>query len=191
MGSYSPTVFYTTELGQKIISTIIEPTIIAMARSGNPFQGILYAGLMVKDNQPKLLEYNVRFGDPECQVILPRLNSDFLDIILGVVNKNLESVRPVWSTDACVGVVLASGGYPGHYKTGLPISGLDKLEKDLLVFQAGTTPGQNGQILTNGGRVLTVVSKGKTTDEARRKIYDNISKIKFEGMQYRRDIAKL
>jgi phosphoribosylamine--glycine ligase len=189
MGSYSPTLFYTPALGQKIMSTIIEPTIKVMAADGCPFQGILYAGLMVKDDQPKLLEYNVRFGDPECQVILPRLKSDLLDIILGVVNKNLESVKPVWNTDACVGVVLASGGYPGHYKTGLPISGLDKVTEDTLVFHAGAKLGQNGQILTNGGRVLTVVSTAPTTQEARRQIFANIDRISFDGMQYRKDIA--
>ena len=190
MGSYSPTIFYTPELGQKIISTIIEPTIHAMAKAGTPFQGILYAGLMVKDNQPKLLEYNVRFGDPECQVILPRLKSDFMDIIMGVVDKKLQLVKPIWNSDPCVGVVMASGGYPGNYKTGLKISGLDKVSKNIMVFHAGTKMGENGQVLTNGGRVLTVVSTGKTIEEARRRIYANIDKIQFEGAQYRKDIAK-
>jgi phosphoribosylamine--glycine ligase len=190
MGSYSPTTFYTHELGQKIISTIIEPTIRAMAEGGTPFQGILYAGLMVKDNQPKLLEYNVRFGDPECQVILPRLKSDFMDIVMGVVNKNLQSVKPDWNSDPCVGVVLASGGYPGNYRTGLPIHGLDAMSEDIIVFHAGTKIGESGQVLTNGGRVLTVVSTGSTIEEARQRIYSDIDKIQFEGAQYRRDIAR-
>jgi phosphoribosylamine--glycine ligase len=190
MGSYSPTIFYTPELGQKIISTIIEPTIHAMAKDGTPFQGILYAGLMVKDNQPKLLEYNVRFGDPECQVILPRLKSDFMDIIMGVVDKKLQLVKPIWNSDPCVGVVMASGGYPGNYKTGLAIDGLDQVSKDIIVFHAGTKIGENGQVLTNGGRVLTVVSTGKTIEEARLRIYADIDEIKFEGAQYRKDIAK-
>jgi phosphoribosylamine---glycine ligase len=190
MGSYSPTVFYTPELGQKIISTIIQPTIRAMTKSGCPYRGILYAGLMVKDNQPKLLEYNVRFGDPECQVILPRLKSDLLDIILGAINQDLDTVRPVWNDDPCVGVVMASGGYPGHYPTGFPISGLEQVDKDVQVFHAGTQLGQGGQILTSGGRVLTVVTSAPTIEHARQKIYSNLSRIKFEGAHYRKDIAK-
>ena len=190
MGSYSPTVFYTPELGQKIVATIIQPTIRAMAESGRPYRGILYAGLMVKDNQPKLLEYNVRFGDPECQVILPRLKSDLMDIILGVINQNLASVQPVWNTDPCMGVVMASGGYPGHYPVGLPITGLDHVDQDVQVFHAGTRLGPGGQVLTSGGRVLTVVASGTTIDQARKKIYSNITRIKFDGAHYRKDIGQ-
>ena len=189
MGSYSPTIFYNPELGRKIMSSIIEPTIKAMGKAGCPYRGVLYAGLMVNDNQPKLLEYNVRFGDPECQVVLPRLKSDLLDIILGVVNENLETAMPEWSTDACVGVVLASGGYPGHYKTGLAVTGLDKIEKQVVVFHAGTKLDESGRVFTNGGRVLTLTATGKTTLEARNRIYANIQNIQFEGAQYRKDIA--
>ncbi len=189
MGSYSPTVFYTPELEQRIITTIIQPTIKAMAEGGSPFQGILFAGLMVKDNQPRLLEYNVRFGDPEIQVILPRLKSDLLDIILGVIQVNLKSVKPVWNSDPCVGVVMASHGYPGDYKTGAIITGLDQVEKDVMVFHAGTKSGKHGQVITSGGRVLTVVSTGHTISEARDKIFANIARIKFEGAHYRKDIA--
>jgi phosphoribosylamine--glycine ligase len=190
MGSYSPTVFFTPELGQKIVGSIIEPTIRAMNSIGCPFKGILYAGLMVKDGEPKLLEYNVRFGDPECQVVLPRLQSDLLDIILGAVNGNLSEVKPVWTGDPCVGVVLASGGYPGHYATGLPITGLDKVDREVLVFHAGTKPGENGRVLTSGGRVLTVVVTGPTIQAARGKIYQNIPKVQFDGVHYRKDIAE-
>jgi phosphoribosylamine--glycine ligase len=191
MGSYSPPYFYTPDLGQKTMHSIIEPTIQAMQKENRPYQGVLYAGLMVDNGEPKLLEYNARFGDPECQVILPRLKTDLLDIILGVVNEDLKSVKPVWDERACVGVVLASGGYPGSYQTGFPISGLEAVDKDILIFHAGTKKGnQPGQILTSGGRVLTVVALGKTTSEAREKIYANIPRIHFAGMQYRRDIAK-
>lgn len=191
MGSYCPTAFYTPELGEKILKKIIEPTVRAMNTIGCPFQGILYAGLMINNNEPRLLEYNVRFGDPECQVILPRLKSDLLDIIFGVINQNLGSVTPLWTSDACVSVGIASGGYPGSYKTGLPISGLDKVDKDVIVFHAGTKIGNKpGEVLTNGGRVLSVTATGKSIEEARQKIYSNISKIHFEGMQYRKDIAK-
>jgi phosphoribosylamine--glycine ligase len=190
MGSYTPPYFFTPALEQKVLSTIIEPTVRAMFQEGRPFKGVLFAGLMVQDGEPKVLEFNVRLGDPECQVILPRLKSDLLDIILGVVNGNLKSVKTEWSSQACVGVVMASGGYPGSYQTGFPISGLNKLEADVLVFQAGTKTGsQAGQVLTNGGRVLTLAALGNDTQEARARIYSNIEKICFEGRQYRKDIA--
>lgn len=191
MGSYSPPYFYTPELGARIMDTIIQPTVKAMEQEGRPYQGVLYAGLMIHDNGPRLLEYNARFGDPECQVIMPRLKSDLLDILLGTVDGSLASVRPEWTDEACVGVVLASGGYPVSYKTGFPITGLDSLDPDIIVFHAGTRVGdQPGQVLTSGGRVLTVVALGKTTAEAREKIYANLPRIKFEGMHYRKDIAR-
>jgi phosphoribosylamine---glycine ligase len=191
MGSYSPPYFYTPELGAKIISKIIEPTIQAMAAENRPYQGVLYAGLMVHNNEPKLLEYNARFGDPECQIIMPRLKSDLLDILIAAVDGKLETVKPEWSSQVCVGVVMASAGYPGDYKTGLPITGLNDVDKDILIFHAGTKSGlQPGEVLTSGGRVLTVVACGQTTDEARKRIYENLPRIHFEGAQYRRDIAK-
>jgi phosphoribosylamine---glycine ligase len=192
MGSYSPPYFYSRELGKKAMETIIEPTVKALAKEDRLYQGVLYAGLMLdsKSNQPKILEYNARFGDPECQVIMPRLKSDLLDMIMGVVNGNLETVIPEWSEEACVGVTLASGGYPVKYRTGLPISGLNTLDKDIIIFHAGTKAGDKaGEVLTNGGRVLTIVATGKTTDEAREKIYANVPRIQFEGCHYRRDIA--
>jgi phosphoribosylamine---glycine ligase len=191
MGSYSPPFFFTPGLEQKVLKTIVEPTIKAMKNENRSYQGVLYSGLMIKDSEPKALEFNARFGDPECQVTLPRLKSDLIDIIQGVVNGRLESVKAEWNPNPCVGVVLASAGYPGHYKTGFPIRGLDQVDKDIMVFHAGTKVGQEpGQVLTNGGRVLTVAAIGKTIDEARENIYANISKIHFEGMQYRKDIAK-
>jgi phosphoribosylamine---glycine ligase len=190
MGSYSPPYFFTPALESKILSSIVEPTIKAMSREGKPYRSVIYAGLMVDNNEPKVLEFNARFGDPECQVTLTRLKTDLLDIILGTINGNLSSVRAEWSDQACVGVVLASGGYPGNYRTGFPITGLDSLDKDILVFHAGTRPGDRpGQILTSGGRVLTVVTLGRTTREAREKIYSNLPGIHFEGMHFRKDIA--
>jgi phosphoribosylamine---glycine ligase len=192
MGSYSPPFFYNEALGQKIMRTVIEPTIQAMQKENRPYQGVLYAGLMVNGDDPKLLEYNARFGDPECQVILPRLKSDLLDIILGVVNQDLKSVTPVWDERVCVGVVLASGGYPGTYQTGVPISGLEDAGKDIMIFHAGTKKGNYpNQVLTNGGRVLTVAALGQNIAEARAKIYAAITGINFNGMHYRRDIAKI
>jgi len=137
-----------------------------------------------------VIEFNARFGDPECQVILPRLETDLLDIVLGVTNGNLESVRADWTDEPCVGVAIASGGYPGKYQTGLPITGLKDVDRDIEVFHAGTKPGaEPGEILSNGGRVLTVVAKGKTLKEAREKVYANVSRIHFEGCHYRKDIA--
>jgi phosphoribosylamine---glycine ligase len=191
MGSYSPPFFFNAELEQNILKNVVSPAVKALEKESCLYQGILYSGLMVKDGQVKVIEFNARFGDPECQVILPRLKSDIMDIILGVVKSDLKAVRPQWNSGACVGVALASGGYPGSYKTGFPISGLDDLDEDILVFHAGTRSGDKpGQVLTSGGRVLTVVALGKTTDEARERIYANLPRIHFEGVHYRKDIAQ-
>ena len=192
MGSYSPPYFFTPELAKKVDETIIKPTIRAMEQEGRKYIGVLYAGLMVNNKELKVLEFNVRFGDPECQVTLPRLKADLVDIMLTVIDGNLKSVKADWSDDACVGVVLASGGYPGSYQTGFPITGLNELDKEVIVFHAGTKVGTRpGEVLTSGGRVLTVVAMGNTTEDARRKIYANIPRIRFEGCHYRRDIAEI
>ncbi len=172
------------------METILEPAVKAMNAEKRPYQGVLYGGLMITSEGPKALEFNARFGDPETQVTLPLLKTDLVDIMLAVINGNLNQVKVEWSDDACVGVVMASGGYPGGYKTGFPISGLDNLDKDIMVFHAGTKlDSESGQILTNGGRVLTVVATGKTIAGAREKVYANISRIHFEGCHYRKDIA--
>ncbi len=190
MGSYSPPYFFSPQLAQAVRETIMEPTVKAMLREGRPYRGILYGGLMVTEEGPRVLEFNARFGDPETQVVLPRLKTDLVDIMLAVINGDLNRINIAWSDDACVGVVMASGGYPGSYKTGFPITGLDSLDKDILVFHAGTKAGtEKGQVLTSGGRVLTLVAMGKTLAEARKKVYANISRVKFEGCHYRRDIA--
>ncbi len=191
MGSYSPPQFYNLALAEKVRLTIMEPTVKAMAQEKRQYKGVLYGGLMVSNNAPKVLEFNARFGDPETQVVLPRLKTSLVDIMLAVVNDKLADVKLEWSDDACVGVVMASGGYPGSYKTGFPITGLDKLDKEIMVFHGGTKLGNNGEILTNGGRVLTVVAMGKTVAEAREKVYANLPRIHFEGCHYRKDIAKL
>jgi phosphoribosylamine---glycine ligase len=190
MGSYSPPFFFTPALAKKVNETIMEPTVKAMKKETKPYKGVLYGGLMINNGEPKVLEFNARFGDPECQVTLPRLKADLLDTLLAVVEDRLDKVKVEWSEDACVGVVIASGGYPGNYQTGFPITGLDKVDKDIMVFHAGTKIGSEpGQVLTNGGRVLTVVALGKTVAEAREKVYTNISRIHFEDCHYRRDIA--
>jgi len=189
MGSYSPPSFYNASLAKTIQTTIMEPTVRAMAKEGTPYRGVLYGGLMITPEGVKVLEFNARFGDPETQVTLPRLKTDLIDIMMAVIEGRLDQIKVKWSDDACVGVVMASGGYPGDYKTGMPIAGLDSLDKDILVFHAGTKNGQDGQVLTNGGRVLTVVALGKTIAEAREKVYANIRRIRFEGAHYRKDIA--
>ena len=192
MGSYSPPHFYTPELAKMVTETIMEPAVKAMAQEKRPYRGVLYGGLVITNGGPRVLEFNARFGDPEAQVILPRLKTDLIDIILAVINGNLDRIGVEWSEDACVGVVMASAGYPGSYETGFPITGLDDLDKDILVFHAGTKLGSEvGQVLTNGGRVLTVVAMGKTLAQARKKVYANISRIHFEGCHYRRDIADI
>ncbi len=188
MGSFSPPHFLTGALEKTVAETIMEPTVRAMHEEGSPYKGVLYGGLMITDNGPKALEFNARFGDPETQVTLPRLKTDLVDIMLAVTDNRLGEIEVAWSEDACAGVVLASGGYPGSYQTGFPISGLNEVDRDIMVFHAGTRM-ESGQVVTGGGRVLTVAATARTLAGARKKVYDNISRIKFEGCHYRKDIA--
>ncbi|MBE0480298.1 MAG: phosphoribosylamine--glycine ligase [Dehalococcoidia bacterium] len=188
MGAYSPPDFFDSELSRELTRTILEPTVRAMASEGRPYRGMLYAGLMLTDEGPKVLEYNARFGDPETQVQLPLLKSDLLDIMLAITRGELGSVEVSWDDGACVGVVLASGGYPGRFRTGYPISGLDKTGRDVAVFHAGTRYA-DGRVETAGGRVLTVVATGGDVAEARGKVMSSIPSIHFEGCYYRKDIA--
>lgn len=190
MGSYSPPGFFPAELVEKASNTILLPAVKAMASEGATYKGVIYAGLMVTNKEElSVLEFNARFGDPETQAVLPLLQSDLVDILLAVIQGNLDQVEIEWSSDACVGVVMASAGYPGKYKTGFPIKGLDKVDKDLLIFHAGTKLGDDGTIYTNGGRVLTAVGTGENMAEARKKVYRNLANIYFEGCHYRKDIA--
>ncbi|MCP4608978.1 MAG: phosphoribosylamine--glycine ligase [Planctomycetes bacterium] len=189
MGCYSPSEFFTPELRDQVMDTVMKPTIEAMAKEGYPFKGILYAGLMMTADGPKVLEFNARFGDPETQVILPLLKTDIVDIMQAVINDSLSQINIEWSDEASVGVVLAAAGYPESYQKGFPISGLSDVGEDALVFHAGTDNDTNGQVITSGGRVLTVVGKGQDYSSARKKVYQNISRIKFEGCRYRTDIA--
>ncbi len=188
MGSYSPPQFMSPTLAGMVRETIMEPAVRAMHDEGRAYRGVLYGGLMITNNGPKVLEFNARFGDPEAQVTLPLLKTDLVDIMLAVIDNRLDQIEVECSEDACVGVVMASGGYPGSYKTGFPITGLDDLDKDIVVFHAGTKL-ESGQVLTSGGRVLTVAARGKTLAEAREKVYANIPRIHFEGCHYRKDIA--
>jgi len=189
MGSYSPPGFFDAALAKQVIETILKPTVKAMAKEGAPYKGVLYAGLMLAADGPKVLEFNARFGDPETQVILPRLKSDLVDIILDIIDNRLHETPVEWNDDACMGVVMASGGYPGDYKTGFAIQGLDKVDPEIMIFHAGTKQGENSQICTDGGRVLTVTACGKNMAEAREKVYQNITHIYFKDCHYRKDIA--
>ncbi len=192
MGSYSSPRFYKPPLAKKVMEAIMEPAVKAMHKEKRLYKGVLYGGLMLTNQGLKALEFNARFGDPETQVTLPLLKTDLIDIFLAVINGNLDQVNIEWSEDTCVGVVMASAGYPGKYKTGLPITGLDNLDKDIMVFHAGTKiDAKTGQVLTNGGRVLTVAAVGKNIAEAREKVYLNLPRIHFEGCYYRRDIAEI
>jgi phosphoribosylamine--glycine ligase len=191
MGSYSPPHFLTPELAKTVAETIMYPTIKALNSEGRPYTGVLYGGLMVTDDGPRVMEFNARLGDPETQVVLPRLKTDLVDIILGVINKNLNQVEIEWSNDACVGVVMASAGYPGSYKRGLPVTGWGNLDEDIMVFHAGTELDAEGKVVTSGGRVLTMVTTGETIAKAREKVYNNISRLHFEGCHYRKDIAEI
>jgi phosphoribosylamine--glycine ligase len=190
MGAYSPSGFVNPELLGQLERAVLRPTVAAMAAAGCPFRGLLYAGLMVAPDGPKVLEFNSRFGDPETQVVLPRLESDLLDLLLAVAEGRLGAVPPpIWRAEACVGVVAASGGYPGHYAKGLPITGLETLDPDVLVFHAGTRRDAQGDLVTAGGRVLTVAALGSSLAEARGRVYANLSRVHFADIHWRTDIA--
>lgn len=189
MGSYSPPGFFGSEMVEKVKKTILEPAVRAMAEEGYQYKGVLYAGLMLTADGPKVMEFNCRFGDPETQAMLPRLDTDLLDIMLAVVDGSLKKVKIRWRDEACVGVILASGGYPGKYNIGIPINGLDKVDSDVMVFHAGTRV-NDGVICTDGGRVLTVAAMGSNIATARDKVYRNIRRITFDGCHYRRDIGE-
>jgi phosphoribosylamine--glycine ligase len=191
MGAYSPPRFYTPELGKNVRETIMEPAVKAMNREKRLYKGILYGGLMITEDGPKVIEFNARLGDPEAQVVLPRLKTDLVDIMLAVIDGDLGRINVELSEEACIGVVMASGGYPGRYQTGFPISGLDDVDKEITVFHAGTRISPGGEVLTNGGRVLAVTAMGETLAEAREKVYANISRIHFKGCHYREDIGSI
>ena len=189
MGCYSPPGFFPPHLMEEATRVAIVPIVEAMASAGWDYRGVVYAGLMVDGDSIKVLEYNARFGDPETQVILPRLKSDLVEVLLACVEGRLDEIDVEWHDGCSVGVVLASGGYPGPYEKGLPISGLDDVDNDAAVFHAGTSTGDNGKTVTSGGRVLAVVSTGESIVQARERVYRNTQHISFEGMMYRNDIA--
>ena len=195
MGSYSPPPFWDAELDARVRAEIMEPVAARMAEMGCPFQGILYAGLMLTEDGPKVIEFNCRMGDPEAQVVIPRLKSDLLELALRGAEGNLSEKSVEWSDDSWVGVVAASEGYPGDYETGYEVSGLPAESEDCVVFHAGTVlekvleTNQNDKIVTSGGRVLTAASRGDTLAAARRSAYEIVESIRFGNVYFRRDIG--
>jgi phosphoribosylamine--glycine ligase len=190
MGAYSPAPVLDSTLAARVVDTVLEPTIRGMAAEGRPYRGVLYAGLMLTGAGPRLLEYNVRFGDPECQVLVPRLDGDLLPLCQAVAEGRGLPTSVAWRPEAAVCVVLASGGYPGEYRTGFPIEGVERAEAHpgVTVFHAGTGR-SDGRLTTAGGRVLGVTALGPDIASAVRLAYAGAAEIRFDGMHYRRDIG--
>jgi phosphoribosylamine--glycine ligase len=191
MGAYSPAPVVTADIHEKAMQQVIRPTVDGMAAEGRPYRGVLYAGLMVKDGEVKTLEFNARFGDPECQPLLMRMKSDIVPVLLAVANGDLADSIIEWHDKAAVCVVMASEGYPGDYRKGDEISGLDDAAEieGLYVFHAGTSA-RNGACVTSGGRVLGVTALGTSVKEAIAIAYHGVSHIIWPGVQYRTDIGK-
>ena len=208
MGAYSPPPYFGQAQVDEAKRTILEPIVHALAEAGSPFVGVLFAGLMVTSRGLRVLEFNCRFGDPESQVVLPRLKTDLLSVVEACLQGQLDTITLEWDSQASVGVVVASEGYPREYKTGYGITGLDRLADGIRVFHSGTAarsmqnrdggpnlPGGSAEerlsdeIVTAGGRVLTVVAMGPTLEETRERVYQNVDLIRFEGAFSRRDIG--
>lgn len=187
MGTFSPSKIYTDELAKEVYDTVIVPTMNAMNAENRKFKGVLYFGLMLSDKGIKVLEYNARFGDPETQVVLPRLKTDLLEIFSAIIDERLEDIKIEWNDDAAVCVILASGGYPEKYAKGVPIK-IGELDDGIILFHAGTAF-KDGELVTNGGRVIGVTALGETIENARKKAYKNIENIQFDKMHYRTDIG--
>jgi phosphoribosylamine--glycine ligase len=205
MGSYSPHPWLTDEMTQIIMNRVVQPLITGFReKTGIVYKGVLYAGLMLVEEQqgitPYVLEINIRQGDPEAQVILPRLENDLVDVSEAIVQGRLSEITPRWNPDYRLCLIAVSGrtkgkkgwykGYPERYKIGLPIQGLDKIDPECMVFHSGTGFGDDGQFITTGGRVLCIVSRGKTLKDAREKAYSEMEKVHFEGIYFRSDIGK-
>jgi phosphoribosylamine--glycine ligase len=190
MGAYSPAPVVTPDLFEQIEREILKPCVDGMAADGYPYCGVVYAGLMITSDGPKVIEFNCRFGDPECQVVLPRLQTDIVPVLLACCENTLDKVELDWDGNACVSVVMASAGYPGSYEKGKPITGIAEAEADgAIVFQAGTG-GTPEALVTNGGRVLNVTALGDGIPDAIEKAYAAVEKVSFEGAQHRTDIGK-
>lgn len=190
MGTYSPSLVFNETLENQIREQILEPTIKGFQKDGLDFKGVLFIGLMITDDGPKVIEFNNRFGDPETQSVLPRMKTDLLDVMNAVVEGKLAEQTIEWNDKKAVCVIMASGGYPGSYEKGKKISGLTNVDEDIIVFHSGTKS-SGSEILTDGGRVIGITALGDTHEEAREKAYRNVAGISFEGAQYRKDIGLL
>lgn len=189
MGTFSPSEIYTEELANKVKETVLEKTLEGFKKDGLNFKGILFVGLMITDDGEKVLEYNVRFGDPETQSVLFRLETDLHEIMEAILDNKLKDIEINYSDDEAVCVMLTSGGYPDSYEKGKVITGLENLDDDIVVFHSGTKM-LDGNLVTNGGRVIGITTKSATVKDAAEKVYENIKKINFEGMHYRTDIGR-
>jgi phosphoribosylamine--glycine ligase len=190
MGAYAPVADVPEHLEEFVIERVLLPVVRGMADEGQPYVGVLYAGLMLTPQGVKVLEFNCRFGDPETQAILPLLRSDLAVVMNACIAGRIEDSSPVWADGACASVVVAAPGYPGSYPKGLPIFGLDEEKENVTVYHAGTAV-QNGQVVTAGGRVLAVSGFGTSLPEALRHAYSAIETIHFDGMHFRRDIGRV
>jgi phosphoribosylamine--glycine ligase len=190
MGAYSPAPVVTPKVQRRIMEEVMLPVVRGLAKEGTPYRGVLYAGVMIKGGRPKVLEFNCRFGDPEAQPLLMRLESDLAEIMLATARGDLSGITPRWSRQSAVCVVMASGGYPGPYPKGKAVSGLSRAEQvpQTVVFHAGTAL-SGGRVVTSGGRVLGVTSLGDDTSEAISRAYEAVSRLRFAGAQYRTDIG--
>ena len=189
VGCFSPSLIISRELNRKIEKNILNNIKFGLSNDEMDFKGVLFIGLMIVDDEPIVLEFNVRFGDPEAEVLIPRLSGDIIDVFQKTIDGVLNKTDLVWDEDYCVTVIATSEGYPGKFEKGHEITGLEELDKDILLFHNGTTY-VDDKLVTNGGRVLALTSMGKTLEEARTNIYNNIEKVKFQGINYRSDIAK-
>lgn len=188
MGTFSPSEIYTNELSEEIMVNVLQKTLDGFKKDNLNYKGILFVGLMITNEGAKVLEYNVRFGDPETQSVLFRLESDLSEIMGSIIDNNLKNIDIKYSEEEAVCVMLTSGGYPESYEKGKIITGLDKLDDDIVVFHSGTKL-VGGNLVTNGGRVIGITAKAKTVKNAAEKVYENIKRINFEGMHYRTDIG--
>ena len=188
IGCFSPSSILTKELNRKIERSILNNIRFGLSNDEMDFKGVLYIGLMIVDDEPIVLEFNVRLGDPEAQVLIPRLSGDIIDVFQKTIDGVLNKTDLVWDEDYCVTVIAHSEGYPGNFEKGFEISGLENLDDSIILFHNSTKVVDN-KLITNGGRVFSVTSMGETLEEARNNIYSNIDKIKFKGISYRKDIA--
>ncbi|SEM92447.1 phosphoribosylamine--glycine ligase [Mesobacillus persicus] len=187
MGAYSPVPFIDHAMIAEAVETIVKPAAKALVEEGRHFTGVLYAGLIQTNNGPKVIEFNARFGDPETQVVLPRLKSDLVDVILALLDGKAHELQ--WDEEAVLGVVVAANGYPEAYEKGVPLNGIEALSEDLFVYHAGSAKNSNGQFVTNGGRVLLVAAKAASLESAQEGVYQGLGKVQLAGTFYRKDIG--